>query len=88
MKDHSRLEGHLKYETTESLKKWEKFFETGLLHEPAPEEIPDEFLINEDNLDFLLATLDKQNKDNWYAALSGQASATSREKTIPALRKS
>ena len=29
MKDHSRLEGHLKYETTESLKKWEKFFETG-----------------------------------------------------------
>lgn len=28
MKDHSRLEGHLKYETTESLKKWEKFFET------------------------------------------------------------
>ena len=67
MKDHSRLEGHLKYETTESLKKWEKFFETGLLHEPAPEEIPDEFLINEDNLDFLLATLDKQNKDNWYA---------------------
>ena len=29
MKDHSRLEGHLKYELTDSLKKWPIFLETG-----------------------------------------------------------
>lgn len=49
--------------------------------------IPDEFLINEENLDFLLATLDKQNKDNWYAHYQAGV-GYSREKTIPALRKS
>ena len=79
MKDHSRLEGHLKYELTDSLKKWQVFFKTGILHEPAPEDIPDEFLINEKNLDFLLATLDQENKDNWYAHYQAGIGFFSRE---------
>ncbi len=79
MKDHNRLEGHLKYELTDSLKKWQAFFKTGILHEPAPADIPDEFLINEKNLDFLLATLDQENKDNWYAHYQAGIGFFSRE---------
>lgn len=66
--DHSRLEGHLEYRAeTEALQKWQNFFASGVLHEPDPGEIPDEFMISEKNLDFLLETLKHENADNWYA---------------------
>lgn len=67
LKSHSFGSGHLKFTMEkESLKKWNDFFETGILHEPAPDEIPDEFLINQDNVNFLKGHM-KENKKNWYA---------------------
>lgn len=59
---------HLKYIFTEdSLKKWQEFFKSGILHMPDPGEIPDEFLVDGENLEFLTDTLSTVNKDNWYA---------------------
>lgn len=52
---------------TDSLKQWKTFFDTGVLHKPAVDRVPDEFLIDRSNLDFLVNTLDAENKDNWYA---------------------
>ncbi len=52
---------------SESLKKWQEFFKTGKLHCPGPLDTPDEFLINKENLPFLLRTLRDENKENWYA---------------------
>lgn len=53
--------------SSDSLKKWKHFFETGVLHKPDAGAIPDEFLINSENLEFLVNTLKSSNKDNWYA---------------------
>lgn len=52
---------------SESLKKWKHFFDTGILHQPSVDRIPDEFLIDSENLEFLIRTLDKENAKNWYA---------------------
>ena len=51
----------------ESLKKWQEFFKTSVLHCPPPLEEPDEFLINEKNLKALSENMEGRNGDNWYA---------------------
>lgn len=48
------------------LEKWKHFFETGILHCPKPLEAPDEFMIDETNVDFLEAHME-ENVQNWYA---------------------
>lgn len=53
--------------TSDSLKQWKNFFETGILHRPPVNEAPDEFLIDSENLEFLVSTLESGNKENWYA---------------------
>lgn len=63
-----RWSEHLEFTiSSDSLKKWKEFFETGVLHKPDPKLAPDEFLIEADNLDFLVNTLETSNKENWYA---------------------
>lgn len=63
-----RWSEHLEFTiSADSLKKWKEFFETGVLHKPDPKLAPDEFLIEADNLDFLVNTLETSNKENWYA---------------------
>nr|WP_302592409.1 hypothetical protein [uncultured Marvinbryantia sp.] len=52
---------------SDSLKRWNAFFETGVLHKPPMDCVPDEFLIDGDNLDFLVNTLETVNRENWYA---------------------
>lgn len=59
---------HLEFTvSSDSLKKWQNFFETGVLHKPSVKDVPDEFLIEGENLNFLLNALDSLNKENWYA---------------------
>lgn len=53
--------------TSDSLKQWKNFFETGILHRPPVNKAPDEFLIDSENLEFLVSTLESANKENWYA---------------------
>ena len=48
------------------LEKWKHFFETGILHCPKPLEAPDEFMIDETNVDFLEAHME-ENAQSWYA---------------------
>ena len=48
------------------LEKWKHFFETGILHCPKPLEAPDEFMIDETNVDFLETHME-ENAQNWYA---------------------
>lgn len=48
------------------LEKWKHFFETGILHCPKLLEAPDEFMIDETNVDFLEAHME-ENAQNWYA---------------------
>lgn len=68
LKERGKWTSHLEFTLdSESLRNWKTFFETGKLHCPEPEETPDEFLIDEGNLDFLLHTLENENRENWYA---------------------
>lgn len=53
--------------SSDSLKKWKTFFETGILHRLEARDVPDEFLIDSGKLQFLVNTLESENKDNWYA---------------------
>lgn len=65
---HGKYTSHLTFcLSDESLQKWQHFFETGILHKPDVMAAPDEFLIDEKNLSFLIDTLTSSNKDNWYA---------------------
>ena len=48
------------------LEKWKHFFETGILHCPKPLEAPDEFMMDETNVDFLETHME-ENAQNWYA---------------------
>ena len=50
-----------------SLRRWASFFDSGLLHSPAPAERPDEFLIDAHNAAFLERSLRASNAGNWYA---------------------
>ena len=52
---------------SDSLQNWNTFFETGRLHCPDQTKAPDEFLIDGENLPFLLDTLREKNRENWYA---------------------
>lgn len=68
LRKRGKLSEHLEFEiSSESLRKWQSFFETGILHQPSVKEIPDDFLIDNENLKFLADTLEKENKGNWYA---------------------
>lgn len=68
MQEQKKLSKHLEFcGLTDSLRKWQSFFETGILHQPSPNEVPDEFMIDRHNLDFLLKSLKDANQDNWYA---------------------
>ncbi len=68
LKEHGKWSEHLEFVmSSDSLKQWKHFFETGVLHKPSVDNIPDEFLINSENLGFLVKTLETENKENWYA---------------------
>lgn len=68
MEEHGRGVSHLEFEVQEkSLEKWKRFFETGILHCSDPLEVPDEFLITEENLAFLKKNILEKNSHNWYA---------------------
>lgn len=61
MEEHGTSVSHLKFEMQEkSLKDWKRFFETGVLHCPDPSEVPDEFIITEENLGFLKETISEK----------------------------
>lgn len=51
----------------ESFHNWNRFLQTGILHEPDPQNAPDEFWTEETIFSLLKKTIDKQNKKNWYA---------------------
>ena len=58
---------HLAFtEETSDLENWKRFFETGILHCPSQMDAPDEFIIDEENVDFLEAHME-ENAQNWYA---------------------
>lgn len=65
----SEATAHLEFQNhSKSLIRWERFLASGVLHEPAPGEAPDEFLNDrEDIFQMLRNTIAKENKDNWYA---------------------
>ncbi len=66
--EHGKWSEHLEFViTSDSLEQWKHFFETGVLHKPSADNVPDEFLINNENLEFLVKTLETVNKENWYA---------------------
>lgn len=51
----------------ESLKDWERFRHTGILHEPDPMTPPDEFWDDDEIFTLLKDTIKDKNKRNWYA---------------------
>lgn len=63
--------GHLEFvNQSETLEKWKHFFETGILHTPDPEEVPDEFWNGDEFLNYLeekTAGKEAPNASNWYA---------------------
>ena len=69
-KEYART-GHLKFvKKTESMEKWEHFFETGEIDCPDPETEPDAFWNGEEFLAYLKKTTLKPlapNYENWYA---------------------
>lgn len=60
---------HLRFDLdSESLLKWQSFFQNGILHEPAPDARPDEFMIGAEHVEFMeRACRKKENENNWYA---------------------
>ncbi len=67
--EHGKSTEHLKFtkkKELESLKNWQNFFNTGVLHCPSQMDAPDEFMIDETNVDFLEVHM-KENEQNWYA---------------------
>lgn len=68
MEKRGKWSEHLEFVmTSDSLKQWNRFFETGVLHRLFVSDAPDEFLIDGGNLKFLIDTLESVNKENWYA---------------------
>ena len=68
LKKPGKWSAHLEFVmTSDALKNWKNFFETGVLHQPSPADVPDEFLIDSENLKFLTDSLNDANKENWYA---------------------
>lgn len=68
MREISALTSHLEFRLEQkSLKNWKGFFDTSVLHCPDAQEVPDEFMINEENLDFLKQSMAEKNSTNWYA---------------------
>ena len=51
----------------ESLKKWKAFLGTGILHEPEPNNPPDEFWNDEEIFALLKNNMKGKNEKNWYA---------------------
>ena len=85
-KEYART-GHLKFvKKTESMEKWEHFFETGELHCPDPETEPDAFWNGEEFLAYLKKTTLKPlapNYENWYAYY--QMGLKNIDTTVPAI---
>lgn len=50
----------------ETQKHWLEFWESGILHEPDPEEAPEDFMVGQRWFARLLETMDG-NRENWYA---------------------
>lgn len=68
LREPGTLAAHLEFRLEQkSLKHWKRFFETSVLHCPDVQEIPDEFMVNEENLDFLKQSMAGENSTNWYA---------------------
>lgn len=65
---HEKNVSHLEFRMEDKgLKDWKNFFETGVLHCPDALEAPDEFMIDEGNLEFLEESIAEKNSGNWYA---------------------
>lgn len=65
---HGESTKHLEFtEGTSEFEDWKRFFDTGVLHCPSQMETPDEFMIDETNVDFLEAHMGEENSQNWYA---------------------
>ncbi len=78
--EHGKWSEHLEFViTSDSLEQWKHFFETGVLHKPSANNVPDEFLINNENLEFLVKTLETVNKENWYAYYQAGIGCLSKE---------
>lgn len=68
VKEHGSLTSHLEFcLEKQSLKNWKSFFETSVLHCPDVSEVPDEFMIDGENVEFLKQSLSQSNRANWYA---------------------
>ena len=66
--EHGKSTDHLEFKLEkDSLKCWKTFFETGSLHCPDCMERPDEFMIDEENMEFLKQHMQGDNLKNWYA---------------------
>lgn len=60
---------HLRFELeSEALRKWNDFFQTGILHQPDPAVRPDEFMIDQADIAFMERACGRmENAGNWYA---------------------
>ena len=66
--EHGKSTDHLEFKLEkDSLKCWKTFFKTGSLHCPDCMERPDEFMIDEENMEFLKQHMQGDNLKNWYA---------------------
>lgn len=52
---------------TEAMQNWKNFFDTAVMHCPDPMTPPDEFLMDESNVEFLASHMEGANDRNWYA---------------------
>lgn len=65
---HGKGTDHLEFTAQkDSLNLWKEFFAAGHLHCPDSSTAPDEFMINESNVEFLEQHMKDENQKNWYA---------------------
>ena len=63
-----KLAGHLEFVPgNDSLIKWAAFLKSGALHQPGPQERPDEFSGSEAVFDALKKSVRQDDRKNWYA---------------------
>ncbi|MDL2295825.1 DUF5107 domain-containing protein [Lachnospiraceae bacterium OttesenSCG-928-E19] len=70
LREMTDLTAHLTFVTKgDNIKQWETFFTSGIVPVRKVEETPDEFLIDENNLTFLVESMNTrpENQKNWYA---------------------
>lgn len=68
LKEEAKWTEHLEFKLgKEGLKKWQEFLKTSEFPIADPGKRPEEFLINAENVQVLETTMEKVNKNNWYA---------------------